>query len=370
MYIDEILRRQLSDGGFSLSITDTSADPDVTGMALQALAKYQDRADVKAAVNRAVRCLSIMRDGFVSWGNEGCESAVQVITALCELGISLDDPRFVRDGKTLLDKLLEYALEGKGFAQNMGGGVNQLSTEQALYALTAIYRMENGMTSLYDMSDVGVVKPPAPMEGSGLAGKHADIRIMPVTAPGKTFSDIQGHPDQASIEALAARGIVGGKSETIFDPNATMTRAEFAAMMTRGLGLVRGASGTFGDVWKADWYYESVGIAYAYGIVSGISATSFNPSGMMTREEAAAMIARTAGLCGMEISLDDRAIQDMLAQFGDYRMVSDWARGVLAFCYKEGILSQDDFDILPKEAVTRCEIAGMIYRMLIKAKLM
>jgi hypothetical protein len=370
MYVGEILRRQLADGGFALGITEISADPDITGMALQALAKYRDRADVKAAVSRALRCLSLMQGDFVSWGNEGIESIVQVITALCELGISVDDPRFVQGGKTLVEKLLEYSLDGGGFAQTLGGGANQLSTEQALYALAAVCRMESGNTSLYDMSDVGVVKPPAIADGAGLAGKHADICILSATASGKTFPDIQGHSEQSAIEALAARGVVGGKSDAVFDPDAPMTRAEFAAMMTRGLGLVQGVPVTFVDVGASDWYYESVRIAYAYGIINGRSATEFGPAGLMTREEAAAMVARIAGLCGMEIGINDREAQDMLAQFGDYRTASGWARGVLAFCYREGIMSQDEFEILPKEAVTRGEIAGMVYRMMCKAKML
>jgi len=372
MYIAEILSRQLADGGFALSQTATDSDPDITAMALQALSKYQDRSEVKTSVSRALRGLTLMRGGVGAWSGESVESVAQAIVALCELGLGIHDPRFVIDGGTLADKLMEYAVEGKGFAKTIGGDVNQMSTEQVFYALTAIYRMENKLSSLYDMIDADFIKAPAAPAagaGQGLPGRHGDIRVMPVTAPGKSFSDIQGHENRSDIEALAARGIIGGKSEARFDPDATMTRAEFASVIARALGLTQSAPGAFDDVKPADWFYESVGIASKYNLVSGVSATAFNPAGLITREEAAAMVARAAGLCGMSIILDETTIRDTLAQFGDYRTVADWARGVLAFCYKENILSQDVFEIKPKEAVTRGEIAGMLRRMLNIAEL-
>ncbi|MCL1805155.1 MAG: S-layer homology domain-containing protein [Clostridiales bacterium] len=372
MYIAEILGRQLADGGFALSQTATASDPDITAMALQALSKYQDRADVKASVSRALSCLSLMRGGVGAWSGESVESVAQAIVALCELGLGISDARFVVEGMTLADKLMEYAVVGGGFAKTIGGVVNQMSTEQALYALAAIYRMENAMPGLYDMRDVGLIQAPASPAGAagqGLPGKHGDVKVMPVTAPGKSFGDILGYENRADVEALAARGIIGGKSEARFEPEATMTRAEFASIITRALGLTQSAPGAFDDVKPADWFYESVGIASKYGLVNGVSDKTFSPAGLITREEAAAMVARAAGICGMSINLDEAAVRDMLAQFGDYRMVSGWAQGVLAFCYKENILSQDVFEIKPKEAVTRGEIAGMLRRMLEKAEL-
>ena len=60
---------------------------------------------------------------------------------------------------------------------------------------------------------------------------------MPITDPAKTFPDIVGHPDQAAIEALAQRSIINGKDGGVFDPGGSMTRCEFAAIVTRALGL-------------------------------------------------------------------------------------------------------------------------------------
>lgn len=385
LYIQEILSRQLPDGGFALSKSQTSSDADITGMALQALAKYQDRDDVKKAIDSALDCLADMKGGFVAWGAEGSESVVQVIVALCELGTGIHDPRFMQNDYSLLDKLMEYYVAGQGFKRSTGGNVDQMATEQALYALAALDRFEKGLAGLYDMSDVdmsnvdmsdaksqaGIDPGPEIIKKAGLPGKHEDIQVMPVIAPGKSFADVAGHKDQAAIEALAARGMVGGKSEAHFEPGATMTRAEFASIITRGLALpAGGTNGVFDDVRQQDWFSGPVGAAYKYGIANGISATTFNPQGIITREEAAAMITKAAALCGMDTALEEAAVRDLLAQFGDYVHASAWASGSLAFCYQEGILSSDVFNINPKEAVKRGEIAGMLYRMLARAELL
>ena len=81
------------------------------------------------------------------------------------------------------------------------------------------------------------------------------------------------------------------------------------------------------------------------------------------------MTARAAKLCGMNTALDAVTVRDMLAQFGDYITVADWATVSLAFCFKEKILSDEEFDIQPGVNIKRCEIAQILYNMLGKAKL-
>ena len=82
------------------------------------------------------------------------------------------------------------------------------------------------------------------------------------------------------------------------------------------------------------------------------------------------MVTRAASLCGMNTKMDALSIRDSLAQFFDYVKASDWAQSSLAFCYNEKILDDSVLDIKPKEAVTRAEIASMLFSMLSLAKLM
>lgn len=155
MYIDEILSRQLPDGGFALS--GNKADADITGMALQALAKYQDRKSVKKAIDKAIFALSNQQDatgGYGSMGVSNAESTTQVLMALCELGIDVNDSRFVKNGKSLTDNLLTYYKKGNGFTHLVDGsnGVNLMSTEQAFYGLVNLDRVSTGENSLYRMA--------------------------------------------------------------------------------------------------------------------------------------------------------------------------------------------------------------------------
>ena len=374
MYVDYILNAQMADGGWSfVDGTDAQTDPDMTAMALQALAKYQSQPAVKAATDKALARMSELQNadgGFSSWGTANSENCAQMIVALGELGISLGDSRFVKNGKTLLDSLLTFYLPGKGFAHtNDSSGTNQMATEQALYALAAAQRAAQGRNSLYRMGDA-VSAAADDTAGEGLPGKHADVKAQPVRAAGKTFADIAAHENRAAIEALASRGIINGYDGTHFGPDQTMTRAQFAAIVVRGLGLPTRTADKFTDVRPTDWFASYVGAAYAYGIVNGTSASAFTPNGTITRQEAAVMVARAAKLCGMDDTLSDAAVRDTLAQFGDYVTVSPWAREGLAFCYDSGILDASALNIQPKTAIKRCEIAQMLYNMLSSAKLL
>ena len=157
MYVDELLARALPDGGWTL--TGGEPDVDITAMTLQALAKYRDQADVTAAVERGLAVLSSLQEpdgGYVSWGSSNSESVAQVIVALTELGVPLDDERFTKNGSTVEDALLRFAQENGAFVhvRDGSGGDDGMATEQAFYALAAIHRAETGETTLYDMTDV------------------------------------------------------------------------------------------------------------------------------------------------------------------------------------------------------------------------
>lgn len=154
--ISYILDSQLENGGWTFF--GSTADPDMTGMTIQALAPYYNKnADVKNAVDKALGVLSSSQQdngGFASWGTVNVESCAQVLTALASLGIDADtDERFIKNGNTLVDAIMEFSVEN-GFAHVMDGGYNQMATEQAYYALVSYNRVKNGKTSLYDMSDV------------------------------------------------------------------------------------------------------------------------------------------------------------------------------------------------------------------------
>lgn len=172
MYIKRILDARLSDGGWAFS--GSVSEPDITGMALQALAKYTDRKDVSEAVEGALACMSKYQlddGGFSSGGVENSESCAQMIVALCELGISPDDARFVKNGNSMLKNLSGFYRSGNGFYHvKDGSGSAMMGTEQCMYALVAAERFYENKSSLYRMADVKTGESADSPNGSVVSG--------------------------------------------------------------------------------------------------------------------------------------------------------------------------------------------------------
>lgn len=142
--IDYILDNQLADGGWALS--GKISDPDLTGMALAALAPYQSQKKVKSSINDGIECLSKLQnsDGtYSTFGDKTSESCAQVIRGLVRCGVNPNaDSRFKKSGKTVVDGLLSFydeKVHGFRHVNEAGGGyeavVDQMATEQAYYAL-------------------------------------------------------------------------------------------------------------------------------------------------------------------------------------------------------------------------------------------
>ncbi len=198
--ISAILEQECEGGGWSLG--GITADPDITGMALQALAPYYRAGtdpEVTAAADRALSKLSELQmddGGFASWGTVNSESCAQVLTALCSLGIDPDqDSRFIKGGHTLEENLMSYQVGDLGFmhikpgTQGNGGGaageLNGMATEQAYYALVAYQRLKDGKSALYDMDDAFSHSDPQ-------AGKKVTISLNGQNVTGKKLPAQKG----------------------------------------------------------------------------------------------------------------------------------------------------------------------------------
>jgi len=158
-YLNDILSKEISGGGWALS--GTSADPDITMMAVQALSKYTYLPEVNDAVERALTVMSSKQNaqgGYSSWGSVNAESISQVICGLTMLGIDpTTDERFIKNGNTLVDALKSFSAdcvkdkvtysEYRGYAHAEQNGVmkyNQMATEQAGYAMVALWCQKKG----------------------------------------------------------------------------------------------------------------------------------------------------------------------------------------------------------------------------------
>jgi hypothetical protein len=179
------------------------------------------------------------------------------------------------------------------------------------------------------------------------------------------FTDIDeitwGQEYKDTVNNMSARGYIQGRGAE-FDPFTEVTRAEFAAMLVRLLGM-SGLQGEdiFDDVDAGDWFYEEVAAAYNAGLIEGVSETEFKPNDNITREEMAVMAARMLKLkyyLGSEVGATN---------FTDEEIISSWAMEGVAVVEELGIVegrTSGEFD--PKGLTTRLEAVIVMERLLAK----
>lgn len=107
------------------------------------------------------------------------------------------------------------------------------------------------------------------------------------------FSDVQGSDWYATaVNTLASLGIIRGVGDGIFDPNRSITRAEFATIALRFADKTAGGTNPFTDVASNDWYYSAVLNAVGFGWITGYSDGTFRPNASITRAEVATIVNR------------------------------------------------------------------------------
>ena len=119
---------------------------------------------------------------------------------------------------------------------------------------------------------------------------------------------------------------------------------------------------------QSAWYAPYVDTAAAYGIVNGVGDGKFNSDGAITVQEAAAMTARAASLCGMDPALEHP--DTALRAYSDVSRVSSWARSSMAYCAASGLWAQGASALTPTRQITRGEIAQMLCGLLLRANLL
>jgi hypothetical protein len=189
---------------------------------------------------------------------------------------------------------------------------------------------------------------PEPPENSGTSEE-----------PPAPLTDLSGHWAQEAIRQARLLGIVDGYSNGTFLPNASVTRAEFAVMLTKALGLEGGKPQyEFTDREAiGDWAADAVSSAVQAGILSGYEDGSFRPGDRLTRAELATLIIRALGLSGGS-SADTTG-------FADDASIPDWAKTAAAAASELGIMKgRDNNRFAPNDTATRAEGVVMLLRML------
>ena len=159
------------------------------------------------------------------------------------------------------------------------------------------------------------------------------------------FSDVQGHWAQPQIEKWLDNGDVNGYPDGTFKPDQAVTRAEFATLLVKGLGMENpAAAANFSDVKTTDWFYKEVAVASAAKLMNGTGDSQFRPNDPMTREMAVKLVANY-------LQLTEDAAE---VSFTDAANISDWAKGYVNALVANGtITGYPDNTFKPAKTITR-----------------
>ncbi|TNJ64358.1 S-layer protein [Paenibacillus hemerocallicola] len=190
-----------------------------------------------------------------------------------------------------------------------------------------------------------------------------------VVSYGKAFKDTQGHWAEADIGLLASKLLVKGVTDSEFAPDQSITRAEFAALLVRALGLAQqDGRATFNDVRSTDWYASDVATASKAGLIDGYEDGSFRPNQVISREELAVLASRAFDFSSLKSAA---GASNALQPFADADKISAWARNAAARAVSEGIMNGiADSAFAPKEQSSRAQAVVMLKRLAIKLGLM
>jgi VCBS repeat-containing protein len=185
------------------------------------------------------------------------------------------------------------------------------------------------------------------------------------------FADVTNNWAKDAINDMGSRMVVTGVDGENYQPDRDITRAEFAAIVVRALGLEQGmGTSKFSDVKSTDWYYGYVETASGYNLIKGYDDGTFRPYDKITRQEAMAIIARAMVITKLSPTLTDTQIAALFAAYTDSASASSWADAGVAACLKTGIITgRTSTTLNPKDNITRAEVAVIVQRLLQKSGL-
>lgn len=192
------------------------------------------------------------------------------------------------------------------------------------------------------------------------------------TCPGYAFRDMPapGIWAHAGLDYCIYSGYINGLSATTVDPSGTCTRAQLVCILYRIQGEPKVVEGyelaklraPFDDVPRGQWYTNAILWAKLTGIVNGTSATTFDPSGQITREQLAAILYRYTA----KYAPDATGNAASLAAYPDAGSVSAYARDAMAWAVGNGLikgLPHGKTDYLePGGSTTRAQVATILMR--------
>ncbi|MFC0215257.1 S-layer homology domain-containing protein, partial [Paenibacillus chartarius] len=184
----------------------------------------------------------------------------------------------------------------------------------------------------------------------------------------KSFKDVPAsHYAKESIDVLASKLIVTGESSDLFVPDRNVSRAEYATLLTRALGIVpqAEADSAFPDVAADNVHARAIAAAAMAGLINGYTDGTFRPNEEITRQEMVQMIFNAMRANGYAQEIKSEEKPQWLAAFGDRSQIPDWASDAAAAAVKAGIIqgvAANEF--APSYHADRAQGAAVVLRMM------
>lgn len=187
----------------------------------------------------------------------------------------------------------------------------------------------------------------------------------------KIFRDVETHWAKDAVNDMGSRLVIEEAGDGRFEPDRDITRAEFAAVIVRALGLKPEiGENPFSDINSTDLNREYIQTAYEYGIISGYGNREFGLMDKTTREQAITMIARAMKITGLKVDFTDGEAEKLLSGFEDADQSVEYAKNGISVCVKAGVVNGRNGNLIaPKDSITRAETAVIARRLLQKSKL-
>lgn len=161
-----------------------------------------------------------------------------------------------------------------------------------------------------------------------------------------------------AVQYVYENGMMNGTSDTLFSPDATVTRAMIVTILHRLENAPASAASGFTDVAAGMYYADAVDWAAANGIVNGVSETRFAPDDPIIREQLAAILYRYAQFKGYAVT----ASADLSA-YTDAAQISAYAAAAMQWANAEGLITGDSATTInPQGNATRAEAATILMR--------
>jgi S-layer homology domain/GDSL-like Lipase/Acylhydrolase family len=183
-----------------------------------------------------------------------------------------------------------------------------------------------------------------------------------------SFGDMANHWAKDTVEYMAERNYIKGRSKNVFCPDESITRAEFAALVVNTLKINKESSiNAFRDVPDSAWFRSPVNKAYGAKVISGVGNECFNPNDKITREQMVVMLINAYYRVMKQSSDGIENIKD--AAFNDEKGISDWARLSVKIATNKGICKGfPDGTFRPQQSTTRAQAAVAMKLLLEKSK--